>query len=298
MMNTFTLTCLDTPNTNRGVGLALVLETPGRKVWLYDTGCGYPAPNGWEGDFNAGRDIIAPYLKEKGITRLDGVVTSHAHYDHFGGLLWLVDNVPIDMLVDSGFDFSGACDANYSKELSDYTALRKRFQQKKNAYRAVVAGDMFAIDDALAIEVIAPPKGFFPDPHPEKRPPNDPASHYLLNSNSIILKIKHGDVSFLLGGDIEKEDQVDLLLPSVKPGALKCDVLVAPGHGLHSAPEFAEASQPATTVVSLYSRWLNNCTAREAFSAVGSKVYITGMNGRISVVSDGRSHAVTTERAS
>ncbi|MEK6795710.1 MAG: MBL fold metallo-hydrolase [Spirochaetota bacterium] len=298
-MKPFTLTCFETPNTDRGVGLALMIETPGGKTWLYDSGCGYPAAGGgWEGNFNAGRDIIGPFLKEKGISKLDGIIASHAHYDHFGGFLWLVDQFPIDMLIDSGFDFSGAMDANYSKELADYTALRKRFQAKMNAYRAVIAGDRLAIDDALSIEIIAPPKGFFPDPHPEKRPPNDPASHYLLNSNAVILKITHGNVSFLLGGDIEKEDQVDLLLPSVTLGALKCDVLIAPAHGIHAAKEFAEATRPSTTIISIYERYVNtNCPGRKVYADAGSNVYATGIHGRISVVSDGTGYSVHTQNS-
>jgi beta-lactamase superfamily II metal-dependent hydrolase len=43
------------------------------------------------GDHNSGRDLIAPLLRQRGVKELDGVVISHAHYDHFGGFAWLVD---------------------------------------------------------------------------------------------------------------------------------------------------------------------------------------------------------------
>lgn len=42
----FTLTALNIPDVQRGVGLALVLQLPGGKTWLYDTGPGYPAEDG------------------------------------------------------------------------------------------------------------------------------------------------------------------------------------------------------------------------------------------------------------
>src|ERR1700748_790526 len=88
----FILTVLNIPDVQRGAGLAIILQMPGGSTWLYDTGSGYPAEQGWAGDFNTGRDLIVPFLKERGITELEGVLISHAHYDHFGGLIWLKDN--------------------------------------------------------------------------------------------------------------------------------------------------------------------------------------------------------------
>jgi competence protein ComEC len=296
-MRPFTLTCLDTPDTDRGVGLALVLETPTGKTWLYDTGCGYPdGQGGWEGEFNAGRDLVAPFMAERGIRKLDGVIVSHAHYDHFGGLLWLVDNLDIGTIIDTGYNFSGKSDASYSRELADYVELRERFRQRGGGYRAAVAGDILPIDPELEVKVLAPPKGFFPDLHPEKRNPQDPASHYMLNANAIVLGIRHGKIRFVLGGDIEKEDQEEALVPSLPAGALRCDVLVAPGHGLHTAPAFVEAAKPSLVVVSLFERWLESCTARSAFEAAGAQVLVTGRDGRIVVTSDGERYATRTAK--
>ncbi|MBN8217437.1 MAG: MBL fold metallo-hydrolase [Spirochaetes bacterium] len=294
-MKPFILTCLPSPDTGRGVGLALVLELPGGGVWLYDTGCGYPmgtgigpdgAPHQWVGDFNAGRDLIAPFLRERGFTKIDGVVVSHAHYDHFGGLLWLEKHFPIALLVDSGYDFTGAMSAGYQRELSDFNGIRERFKAR-GAWKAVLGGDPIPMDPGLEVKVLAPPRGFFPDPHPEKRNPKDPASHYMLNSNALILGIRHGKKSFVLGGDIEKEDQEELLVPSLPVGALACDVLVAPGHGLHTAENFVAATRPSLVVVSLFDRWLANCTAKTLFEASGATVRITGDRGRVTVESDG-----------
>ncbi len=88
----FRFTVLEIPDIERGAGLAVMMQTPSGKVWFYDTGSGYPmklSSDGWQGNFNAGRDLIAPLLKKQSITAIDGIFISHAHYDHFGGLLWL-----------------------------------------------------------------------------------------------------------------------------------------------------------------------------------------------------------------
>jgi competence protein ComEC len=293
---TMTLTCLEIRDVNRGAGLAVVIETPGGKTFLYDTGNGYPEGDGWAGDYNAGRDTVMPYLQSKGIKALDGVIISHAHYDHFGGLLWLVDHVPIARLYDSGYHFQGDSSAAYNSELAAYDKLRERFRQKPGAYREAHTGDRLVLDDRLDVEVIAPPRDFFTEPHPDRRPRSDPPAHYLVNANSLGIRIKHGDVVFLLPGDIQKEDQIQSLLPSVDRDKLRCRILVAPGHGIHAVPEFAAATRPEVTIASVIPRYAKGIPAWKVYGAVGSRVIATGYSGRVTVTSDGKSYQLNLER--
>lgn len=296
---TFTLTCLEITDVNRGAGLAVVLQTPGGKTYLYDTGVGYPdaSGDGWSGGYNTGRDTIAPLLRTKGIKAIDGVLISHAHYDHFGGLLWLEEHVPIARLYDAGYRFQGESPPNYTRELADYEGIRERFKAKASGYVEAHTGDRLDLDDRLEVEVIAPPKTFFDEAHPERRPRSDPPAHYLVNANSLGVRIVHGKVSFLLPGDIQKEDQVRSLLPSVAPEKLRCQVLIAPGHGIHAAPEFAEAARPEVTIASAPPRYARTIPAPRVFGAVGSRVLVTGTQGRVTIVSDGTSYTVKTERS-
>jgi len=285
----FRLTVFNIPDVGRGVGLAVVMQTPGGRTYLYDTGNGYPEADGWWRDVNTGRDQIASFMQEHDIRALDGVIISHAHYDHFGGLIWLAEHIEIRNLIDSGYEYKGWSDENYARELSHYAEVRDALRRRGVCYRAVCAGETLELDDALSVEVISPPRGFF---HVEKVTPRsaqNPAAHYMLNANSLMLRIRHGAVVFLLPGDIEAEYQRTLLLPAVGSHKLKCDILVAPGHGLHSAPEFAEAAQPHVTIASCFVRWMEACTAREVFGARGSQVYVTGLHGDVSAISDGES---------
>ena len=135
--------------------------------------------------------------------------------------------------------------------------------------------------------MIAPPKAFFREDRPQDRPLDNPAAHYLLNANSLMLRIRHGAVVFLLPGDIELEDQRRHLLASVPRERLACDVLVAPAHGLDSAPELADAARPRLTIASCHAQWAEACTARQVFAAHGGQVYVTGLHGSVSVTSDG-----------
>jgi beta-lactamase superfamily II metal-dependent hydrolase len=99
-----------------------------------------------------------------------------------------------------------------------------------------------------------------------------------------------------LPGDIQAEDQVFSLLPSLPIEKFKCDVLIAPGHGLHAPRQFAEATRPEVTLCSVFARYAGGLSARKVFAAVGSKVYVTGLQGQLQVISDGETYTVTAER--
>jgi competence protein ComEC len=295
----FRLTVLEVQDVQRGGGLAVVLQTPGGRTFLYDTGNGYPsatASDGWDGGHNTGRDTITPLLRARGVATLDGVVVSHAHYDHYGGFVWLVDHWPIGRLYDAGYEMPGRALDHYGEEMRHYARLRERFRARPGAYQAVHAGEALDWDPALTVEVVAPPREFFHERHPEQRPPNDPPAHCLLNANAVMLRITHGEVVFLLGGDIEAEDQLVSLLPSVPAEKLRCDVLVAPAHGIHAVPEFAAAARPALAIASIFPRWAGGIPAWRVYGEVGAQVCCTGVHGHVEVVSDGRAWRVATAR--
>ena len=158
------------------------------------------------------------------------------------------------------------------------------------------AGDKLALDDALEVEVIAPPAEFFGERHPERRPKKDPAQHYLLNLNSLMLRIRHGELVFLFPGDIEEADQKTYLMRQCSAEKLKCTILCAPGHGIHSNPALAAVTKPEVVVACCTRRYGGGPHAKAVYTKVGAKVFVTCEQGRIQIVSDGTKYRVTTER--
>src|SRR5206468_4136617 len=75
-------------------GMALLVETPGHRL-LYDAGPGY-APGA-----DGGSRVILPYLRMRGIGRLDGMVISHGDQDHTGGALAVLEGVPVTWVASS-----------------------------------------------------------------------------------------------------------------------------------------------------------------------------------------------------
>jgi competence protein ComEC len=86
-----------------GQGSAILVETPGRRL-LVDTGPAYTL------DANGGNRVILPYLRHRGISRLDGVVITHSDLDHSGGAKAIIDGVSTGWVL-SSMDGHSRCTA-------------------------------------------------------------------------------------------------------------------------------------------------------------------------------------------
>ena len=282
---TLVFTCLEIRDVNRGAGLAVVIETPGGKTYLYDTGNGYPEGDGWAGDYNAGRDTILPYLKGRGISSLDGVIISHAHYDqrhHLRRPALAGRSFPVARLYDAGYQFRRRARPRTPRSsrptTGSATSSRPCPAPTSRPTRVTVTS---STADSRS-RSLPRPEGFFTEAHPERRPKSDPPADYLVNANSLGIRIKHGEVVFLLPGDIQKEDQVQSLLPSIAaeklrssdPGRARSRHPRRPrvrrrrpsrGHDRQRLPALREASRPRRR----YAPWAR-ASARPA-STAGSR---------------------------
>ncbi|MBK1646531.1 DNA internalization-related competence protein ComEC/Rec2 [Thiocapsa imhoffii] len=71
-----------------GLGLAVVVRTQ-EGTLVYDTGPGFPS------GFNTGSTVVAPFLTAQGVRAIERVVISHADRDHAGGLVGLLERIPV-----------------------------------------------------------------------------------------------------------------------------------------------------------------------------------------------------------
>jgi len=75
-----------------GQGLAVVVQT-NRHVLVYDTGPGFLS------GFNTGSAVVLPYLRHKGVDRIDTLLITHGDKDHAGGFAGLRDRISIGRVL-------------------------------------------------------------------------------------------------------------------------------------------------------------------------------------------------------
>jgi competence protein ComEC len=255
-----------------GQGDSALLETREGKAALIDAGGsigGGPDP---------GKHAVLPLLRARRIARLEYVVLSHPHPDHYGGLLALLDALPIGELWDTG-----QAEAE-SAEHGDVARLLARARERGVRVRRPheLCGKVERLG-AARLSVLAPCPAF-----DTTRGAND---------NSFVIRVEHGARSFLFTGDVERAGEAEL---SEQPqAALRSDVLKVAHHGSRtsSTARLLARVQPRLAVVSAgianpFGHPHAEVVARLAQAA--PHLLRTDVHGGVEVRSDGR---VLTVRA-
>jgi competence protein ComEC len=243
-----------------GHGDAIVLSSEGHHA-LVDGG-GVP-----EG-LDTAKRFVLPFLQTRGIERLELAALSHPHPDHALGLasalrslptarLWLPAGAGRGELVDELVDAAGTAPVEYLE-----------------------AGHPSLPLGAARVEVLGPPR--------------DRVLLESENDRSLVLRVRHGAVTFLLPGDVESAGEEFL-----EPGVVT--VLKAPHHGSRtsSTDAFLERARPRYVVfcVGRYNRFgFPHQEVVDRYQAAGARCYRTDLDGAITFHSDGREVTVETFR--
>lgn len=169
-------------------GDAIIVRLPGGGFFLIDAGNRYRR-------YDVGLRTVIPNLRLLGAKSLEGVVTSHPHGDHFGGIPSVLKAFPTHCVFDNGQVVESSLYDRYETGISTHVGCRI----------AVKRGDVLNFDDQVRIYVLGPDENLHSlDP----------------NEQSVVLKLVFRDTSFLFTGDVEREGE-QLLVERY------CDFLVA-----------------------------------------------------------------------
>ena len=176
---------------NVGRGAAHVVSFPGGGHMLVDCG------SGLRGD--AGEKVVLPYVRSRGIRRIDVLVLTHPHEDHYGGATAVLRSLPVEEI----WIPEGIPPASFGEAVGNH-ADRVRGKSRGDAY---ASGGAEVI--VRGVEMTGDLRG-----------PNE---------RSLLLEIRYGSFSAWLPGDVERGPSAWGEDPGEEEGGKR--VVFLPHHG-------------------------------------------------------------------
>lgn len=254
---------------DRYSGDAHLLELPGGQVILIDTGFD-----------RFTRSHLIPYIEKRGIKRLDQVVITHAHRNHYGGVGSLIK--ALDGVQEVYFNLPPEVPCNKENwptgcNYAHAARMRQWIADAGSDLRSLHTDDIVYHDDKrdITLKVVHVHDGT-----------SKPIGNTGINDTSAVMRLDYGGTSVLFSGDINH--RVGAYLVDNEP-SLKADILTAPHHGVESAAsnEFLEAVGPDVLMVSNSAHhWRGERGERMRRYAQDHDipVYVTGIHGNVVVM--------------
>ena len=263
-------------------GDAVLIQT-GAKNILIDTGDDKYYEDGKKGKENT--QLLTELQKLK-IDHIDTLVMTHAHADHIGKADKVIAQYGVKELVYNGIPSTSKYFINALK-----AAKANGTQQVK-----VKAGDVLDFGNGVSFEVVSPSQSLID----EDTAAIKAKKKVDVNNESVVGRLTFGNFAMLFTGDAEGPVEKDMVASYGKK--LKCQVLKAGHHGskTSSTAEFLKLVQPESVVMSL---GVNNQYGHPHEALLNrlqkqgiKNIYRTDANGTITIVSDGSSYSITTEK--
>lgn len=199
-----------------GQGDSHLITTPSQKHILVDAG-----DNSRQ---DSGKDIIIPFLRYSGISKIDALIITHPDLDHYGGALSIVKTFPVKELW--------ITDCARSETKDSWQQVLSTASRKGISIRNIERGFLWK-EDFFELKVI----------HPTTQQCTD------ANTQSITFRAKGLGHSAVLTGDLTIAGEKEILKTDVY---LKSDILKLGHHGskTSSGRDFLNAVQPRLALIS------------------------------------------------
>ena len=249
-----------------GQGDSTLIELPDGKNMLIDGG-------GLFGDFDIGESVVAPYLWDQGIEKLDFIIPTHSDNDHIEGLFYVLKEMKTGVL--------------WTNSLIPFKTNLRRLENLATKKKIPIKNQSISLNSLdIKIEKIHPTKGFA-------------LNYFDRNENnfSTVLKISYGEISFLFASDIEKEAEEYLV--RLHGNKLRSTILKVPHHGskTSSTTSFIKAVKPEVAIISAgYMNRFQHPAKKvvDRYKKNSIKFHRTDLEGAITITTDGLKYKIKT----
>jgi competence protein ComEC len=220
-----------------------------------------------------GERVVSEYLWWRGLDRVDYILATHADADHIDGLNDVARN----------FHVRAAFVARSPRSDHEYARFAQTLMNEGVPVLLIGRGDTLRFGPVVA-EVLWPASG-----ESIAAPSN--------NDDSVVLRLRMGERTFLMTGDIERKSEAALV--ATHDERLRSDVVKVAHHGskTSSTEAFVAATHPRLAIISVgLSSPFGHPRPEvvERWRASGAQILTTGERGTVTVSTDGHDLKVDT----
>ncbi len=255
-----------------GQGSASLIEFPTGQTMLIDGG-------GSSNDrFDIGANVVAPLLRYRGVKRIDTMVLTHPHPDHLNGLKSVLRQFEVGEIWEGCQPEEDNWQKFNSHSYRRFKILAAKF---KVPCRRLAAKQKFRFGE-VSVQALHPPaKGFRSG----------------VNDQSLVLRLRYKNVSFLFAGDITAKGQKYMVKSHAD--TLSSTVLLAPHHGALDGyqTDFLNSVKPETAVFSAgrFNKYRHpNRRVLKAYNERRIQGYRIDTQGAVTITTDGVNYETST----
>jgi competence protein ComEC len=226
-------------------GNATLVVAPSGESVLIDTGNGGAAAT-------RDADRIMAAAKDAGLSRIDHLITTHWHGDHFGGMAELSSRIPIAEYIDHGPNVqpAAAADEFLQKVYPGLYGKAKHTVAKPGDRVALTGVDwriVSAAGEAIKTSLPGAPGAGRPNPFCAAFKPQDPDTTE--NAQSVGSIVTFGRFRLAHLGDLTWNKEFDLMCPTNRIGTVDLFMVSHHGQPISNAEVLVHALQPRVAIM-------------------------------------------------